>query len=115
MPSAAEPVGSWENLSMVQRHGAATAPELVLETDRGSTAMSPRRTYHVGRDPLCEICLDDARVSWHHAVLRPDGDHWRLEDEDSTNGTWADGHRVHEWAVGVGSELRFGSAADGPR
>ncbi|MFE2284311.1 FHA domain-containing protein [Streptomyces sp. NPDC059443] len=100
---------------MVQRHGAATAPELVLETDRGSTAMSPRRTYHVGRDPLCEICLDDARVSWHHAVLRPDGDHWTLEDEDSTNGTWADGHRVHEWAVGVGSELRFGSAADGPR
>lgn len=100
---------------MVQRHGAATAPELVLETDRGSTAMSPRRTYHVGRDPLCEICLDDARVSWHHAVLRPDGDHWTLQDEGSTNGTWADGHRVQEWAVGVGSELRFGSAADGPR
>ncbi|MET9470045.1 FHA domain-containing protein [Streptomyces sp. NPDC006544] len=100
---------------MVQRHGAATAPELVLETDRGSTALSPRRTYHLGRDPLCEICLDDARVSWHHAVLRPDGDHWTLEDEGSTNGTWADGHRVREWAVGVGSELRFGHSDDGPR
>lgn len=100
---------------MVQRPGVPTAPELLLETDRGSTAMSPRRTYHVGRDPLCEICLDDARVSWHHAVLRPDGDHWTVEDEDSTNGTWIDGHRIHEWAVGVGSELRFGSAADGPR
>lgn len=100
---------------MVQRPGVPTAPELLLETDRGSTAMSPRRTYHVGRDPLCEICLDDARVSWHHAVLRPDGDHWTVEDEDSTNGTWVDGHRVREWAVGVGSELRFGSAADGPR
>ncbi|MEV6950601.1 FHA domain-containing protein [Streptomyces sp. NPDC051183] len=100
---------------MAQRPGVPTAPELVLETDRGSTAMTPGRTYHVGRDPLCEICLEDARVSWHHAVLRPDGDHWTLEDENSTNGTWADGHRVHEWAVGVGSELRFGSAADGPR
>ncbi|MFF3213255.1 FHA domain-containing protein [Streptomyces sp. NPDC002886] len=100
---------------MAQRPGVPTAPELLLETDRGSTEMSPRRTYHVGRDPLCEICLDDARVSWHHAVLRPDGDHWTLEDEDSTNGTWVDGHRVREWAVGVGSELRFGSAADGPR
>ncbi|MCY0936432.1 FHA domain-containing protein [Streptomyces sp. H34-S4] len=100
---------------MVQRPGVPTAPELLLETDRGSTAMSPRRTYHVGRDPLCEICLDDARVSWHHAVLRPDGDHWTVEDEDSTNGTWIDGHRIHEWAVGAGSELRFGSAADGPR
>ncbi|MFF3648987.1 FHA domain-containing protein [Streptomyces sp. NPDC002181] len=100
---------------MAQRPGAATAPELVLETDAGTTAMVPGRTYHVGRDPLCEVCLDDARVSWHHAILRPDGDHWTVEDEDSTNGTWADGHRIHEWNVGAGSELRFGSAADGPR
>ncbi|MGP3684041.1 FHA domain-containing protein [Streptomyces sp. IBSNAI002] len=100
---------------MVQRPGVPTAPELVLETDRGSTRMSPGRSYHVGRDPLCEICLEDARVSWHHAVLRPDGDHWTVEDEGSTNGTWADGHRIHEWIVGPGSELRFGSADDGPR
>ncbi|MFJ9343276.1 FHA domain-containing protein [Streptomyces sp. NPDC101733] len=100
---------------MVQRPGAVTAPELVLETARGSTRMSPARIYHVGRDPLCEVCLDDARVSWHHAVLRPDGDHWTVEDEDSTNGTWADGHRIHALTVGPGSELRFGSARDGPR
>ncbi|KOU11900.1 FHA domain-containing protein [Streptomyces sp. MMS21 TC-5] len=100
---------------MVQRPGVPTAPELVLETDTGSTPMSPGRTYHVGRDPLCEICFEDARVSWHHAVLRPDGDHWTVEDVDSTNGTWADGHRVHEWSVGAGSELRFGDAQDGPR
>ncbi|MFD8793224.1 FHA domain-containing protein [Streptomyces vinaceus] len=100
---------------MAQRPGVPTAPELVLETDAGTTAMVPGRTYHVGRDPLCEVCLDDARVSWHHAILRPEGDHWTVEDEDSTNGTWADGHRIHEWSVGAGSELRFGSAADGPR
>ncbi|MFD3695496.1 FHA domain-containing protein [Streptomyces sp. NPDC058646] len=100
---------------MVLRPGVPTAPELVLETDRGCTAMSPGRVYHVGRDPHCEICLDDDRVSWHHAVLRPDGDHWTVEDENSTNGTWADGHRVHEWSVGAGSELRFGSPSDGPR
>ncbi|MFJ6938825.1 FHA domain-containing protein [Streptomyces sp. NPDC101132] len=100
---------------MVERPGAPTAPELVLETDGGSTVMSPGRTYHVGRDPLSEIFLDDARVSWHHAVLRPDGDHWTLEDEHSTNGTYADGRRVHEWGVGPGSVIRFGSAEDGPR
>ncbi|WP_030965818.1 FHA domain-containing protein [Streptomyces sp. NRRL S-378] len=100
---------------MVQRPGVPTAPELFLETDTGSTPLSPGRTYHVGRDPLCEICFEDARVSWHHALLRPDGDHWTVEDEDSTNGTWADGHRVREWSVGVGSELRFGDAQDGPR
>ncbi|MEV7561352.1 FHA domain-containing protein [Streptomyces sp. NPDC089795] len=100
---------------MVQRPGVPTAPQLVLVTDWGATEMDPDRIYHVGRDPLCEICLDDARVSWHHAILRPDGDHWTLEDEGSTNGTYADGHRVHEWSVGVGTELRFGSVEDGPR
>ncbi|MFG2295815.1 FHA domain-containing protein [Streptomyces sp. NPDC048603] len=100
---------------MVQRPSVPTAPELVLETEAGSTVMSPGRVYHVGRDPLSEIVLDDARVSWHHANLHTDGDHWTLEDEDSTNGTWADGRRVREWGVGPGTELRFGSIADGPR
>ncbi|MFE3034984.1 FHA domain-containing protein [Streptomyces canus] len=99
---------------MADRSIAPTAPELVLETDTGSTVMSPGHDYHVGRDPLSDIVIDDARVSWHHAVLRPEADHWTLEDENSTNGTYADGRRVHEWDVGPGSVIRFGSASDGP-
>ncbi|MFE2146901.1 hypothetical protein ACFXA3_35135, partial [Streptomyces sp. NPDC059456] len=48
MSIAAESGGSWENLLMVQRPGVPTAPELVLETDTGTTAMGagaggPRR------------------------------------------------------------------------
>lgn len=93
---------------------APTAPELLLETESGSTVMTPGRDYHVGRDPLSDIVIDDARVSWHHAVLRPDADHWTLEDEHSTNGTYTDGRRVQQWGVGPGSVIRFGSAADGP-
>ncbi|BBC29313.1 ABC transporter, ATP-binding protein [Streptomyces graminofaciens] len=100
---------------MAERSLAPTAPELVLETDSGSTVMAPSQEYHVGRDPLSDIVLDDDRVSWHHAVLRAHADHWTLEDENSTNGTFADGHRVHEWDVGPGSVIRFGSLDDGPR
>ncbi|MFE1802156.1 FHA domain-containing protein [Streptomyces sp. NPDC059517] len=92
----------------------SAVPELVLETETGSTVMTPDHAYHVGRDPLCDIVIEDARVSWHHAVLRPGTDHWTLEDENSTNGTYADGRRVHEWEVGPGSVLRFGAPADGP-
>lgn len=99
---------------MAERPLAPTAPELVLETDTGSTVMSPGHDYHVGRDPLSDIVIDDARVSWHHAVLRPEADHWTLEDENSTNGTYADGRRVREWDVGPGSVIHFGSPADGP-
>lgn len=94
---------------------APTAPELLLETDSGSTVMTPGRDYHVGRDPLSDIVIDDARVSWHHAVLRPEDGHWTLADEHSTNGTYADGRRVREWGVGPGSVIRFGNPADGPR
>ncbi|MEU6576888.1 FHA domain-containing protein [Streptomyces sp. NPDC046805] len=100
---------------MAERSVAPAAPELVLETDMGSTLMSPGRDYHVGRDPLSDIVLDDARVSWHHAVLRPDDGHWLLEDEHSTNGTYTDGRRIHESDVGPGSVIRFGNPSDGPR
>ncbi|MFI1760519.1 FHA domain-containing protein [Streptomyces sp. NPDC020800] len=100
---------------MAERPVAPAAPELVLETDTGSTVMSPGHDYHVGRDPLSDIVLDDARVSWHHAVLRCDHDRWTLEDAQSTNGTYADGRRVEAWDVGPGSVIRFGNPADGPR
>ncbi|GHA49613.1 ABC transporter ATP-binding protein [Streptomyces tauricus] len=93
----------------------SAVPDLVLETETGSTLMTPDHEYHVGRDPLSDIVIEDARVSWHHAVLRPGTDHWTLEDENSTNGTYADGRRVHEWDVGAGSVIHFGAPSDGPR
>ncbi|MEU9976649.1 FHA domain-containing protein [Streptomyces sp. NPDC051014] len=99
---------------MAERPVTSTAPELVLETDTGSTMMSPGRDYHVGRDPYSDIVLDDSRVSWHHAVLRPEEGHWTLEDEQSANGTYADGRRIREGEVGPGTVIRFGSPADGP-
>ncbi|MER6126851.1 FHA domain-containing protein [Streptomyces sp. NPDC001795] len=94
---------------------APTAPVLVLETETGSTVMSPGRAYHVGRDPSSDIVLDDLRVSWHHAVLRAEDGHWVIEDENSTNGTFADGHRMREGRVRAGTVIRFGNASDGPR
>ncbi|MGW7368243.1 FHA domain-containing protein [Streptomyces sp. NPDC054841] len=100
---------------MAERPAAPTAPELVIETDGGSTLMSPGRVYHVGRDPMSEIVLDDARVSWHHAVLRTVAGQWTLEDAHSTNGTYAEGSRIQESDVGPGTVIRFGNPDDGPR
>ncbi|MFI5690158.1 FHA domain-containing protein [Streptomyces sp. NPDC051636] len=100
---------------MGERPGVRLAPELVLETDTGSTVMNPSRRYLVGRDPSCDIAIDDARVSWHHAVLRADAGHWTLVDEGSKNGTYAEGRRVQVCIVGPGSVLRFGNPTTGPR
>ncbi|WKU48537.1 ATP-binding cassette domain-containing protein [Streptomyces sp. VNUA116] len=99
---------------MGERPVVPSAPELVVESDGGSQTMTPSRVYQVGRDPECDIVLHDARVSWHHAVLRPVADHWTVEDAGSTNGTWAEGRRVQLLDVGPGTVLRFGSPADGP-
>ncbi|MFJ1801588.1 FHA domain-containing protein [Streptomyces sp. NPDC088180] len=100
---------------MGERPATPTAPELVMETDLGSTVMSPSRDYHVGRDPESDVVIDDIRVSWHHAILHPEAGHWTIEDEDSTNGTYTGGRRVRATDVGAGSEIRFGDPSDGPR
>ncbi|MET9655026.1 FHA domain-containing protein [Streptomyces sp. NPDC006460] len=100
---------------MGERPFAPAAPELVLEIDGDATLMSPGHVYRIGRDPTSDIVLADARTSWHHAVLHVEGDHWALEDEHSTNGTYADSQRVREdYAVGPGSIIRFGHPWDGP-
>ncbi|ORT56759.1 FHA domain-containing protein [Streptomyces sp. CB03238] len=99
---------------MGERPYVPTAPELVLDIDGDSTVMSPSREYHIGRDPASDIVLTDARISWHHAVLRPEGGQWTVQDEGSTNGTFAEGRRVQAWGVGPGSVIHFGHPADGP-
>ncbi len=100
---------------MGERLVAPGAPQLLLETDGDSQLISPSRSYHVGRDPVSDIVLDDPRVSWHHAVLHAGDGHWVLDDSDSTNGTFAEGRPVHHLDVGPGSVVRFGNPSDGPR
>ncbi|GAA0482897.1 FHA domain-containing protein [Streptomyces sp. NPDC046215] len=99
---------------MGERPVVPSAPELVVESDGGSQTMTASRTYQVGRDPTSDIVLSDARVSWHHAVLRPVEDHWTVEDTGSTNGTYTHGRRVGSTDVGPGDVIRFGNPADGP-
>ncbi|MFF8808222.1 FHA domain-containing protein [Streptomyces omiyaensis] len=101
---------------MGERPIAPAAPGLVLLVDGVTTRMDPGRVYRVGRDPTSDIVLSDARASWHHAVLRAAGGQWTLADEDSTNGTYADGVRVRlPRVVGPGTVVRFGHPQDGPR
>ncbi|MCH0542917.1 FHA domain-containing protein [Streptomyces sp. MUM 203J] len=99
---------------MGERPVVPHAPELILAVGGESTVMRPSRVYRLGRDPASDIALADTRVSWHHAVLRPEGGRWRVHDEGSTNGTYVDGRRVTAGDVGPGTVLRFGHPEDGP-
>ncbi|WP_443732501.1 FHA domain-containing protein [Streptomyces huiliensis] len=90
-------------------------PELVLELNGQTWTLDPSRSYTLGRDPQGDMVLEDARVSWRHAIVRWNGRSWVLEDQGSTNGTYAQGQRVHQVEIGPGSVVHLGNATDGPR
>jgi ABC transport system ATP-binding/permease protein len=65
----------------------------------------------LGRDPNCDVVLDDPSVSRRHAALESDGNGaFRLRDLASANGTFLDGIRIGQSGVPVsgGARLRFG-------
>jgi cytochrome P450 / NADPH-cytochrome P450 reductase len=76
--------------------------------------LTPARGYLIGRDPECDIVFTDTRVSWQHAVIRPEGSRWVLVDNGSTNGVYAGDDPV-DWLEITGECLvRLGHPADGP-
>jgi hypothetical protein len=48
----------------------------------------------LGRSRDCDITLEDANVSRHHAEVRPSGGSWTVRDLGSTNGVKVNGRRV---------------------
>lgn len=65
----------------------------------------------IGRDPSCDIVLDDPYVSLRHATItqRDDGSVW-LEDVGALNGIWVNGVPYVHGPIRVrsGDRLRFG-------
>ena len=63
----------------------------------------------VGRDPACELYLEDKTISAHHARLYYQDSQWWLEDQQSTNGTFLNQEQVFEpMVLTSGDRLRCG-------
>lgn len=90
--------------------GTTSAPDALLRDDRGQTHDLDRARLTVGRDPSCDIVLDDPTVSREHAALIRRGDAWWVLDLGSTNGTRVQGVRAAEQPVSNGAEIAFGEA-----
>jgi hypothetical protein len=62
----------------------------------------------VGRDPECDVVLDDDRVSRRHAIFVSDGARWSVTDLASKNGTQIDGAAVSHGFLGERCWIGFG-------
>jgi hypothetical protein len=94
--------------------GGTGTPDLVVRTDTAVLTLRAVGPAAVGRDPGAAVYLEDDRVSWEHAVLRPAGDRWVLEDLGSSNGTFADGEEAARIEITASREIRLGDPAEGP-
>jgi type II secretory pathway predicted ATPase ExeA len=73
----------------------------------GEVALSDSH-YVIGRDPNCEIRVDDKFFSRRHAAISREDGQWVLLDLGSTNGTWVRGQRVRKCVLTHGDEIEIG-------
>ena len=99
----------------IGREISSNTPALVVRTQGSDRSLEAGRTYSVGRNPESDIVIDEARVSWRHAVLRHEGSTWLLEDVGSTNGTFLGAERVKRVEITKDCVLRLGHPDDGQR
>ncbi len=84
---------------LVMRQGPN--PGQVFELDRTEVS--------VGRDIANDIVINDAEVSRKHARLILEGDRYKIEDLNSTNGTYIDGQRlIGPHVLAIGEVIMFG-------
>jgi hypothetical protein len=86
---------------------------------RGQRQEFPASTrIRFGRHPECEVSFDphrDIDASSRHAELRAVATGWTLVDLGSSNGTYVEGHRITETAVGAGAPVSVEFGPGGPR
>ncbi|MDR2197630.1 MAG: FHA domain-containing protein [Coriobacteriales bacterium] len=63
----------------------------------------------IGRDPSCDIFLNNMTVSRKHAIIERLGSRIVVRDNTSLNGTWVDGKIVEEAELIEGTLLQVGT------
>jgi pSer/pThr/pTyr-binding forkhead associated (FHA) protein len=83
---------------LISTRGAVTGSRYLLDEDKVS----------VGRDPHCDILLDDSTVSRSHATFRRFGDGYVIDDAGSLNGIYVNRERVDSAVLRNGDEIMIG-------
>ncbi|MCD4669890.1 MAG: FHA domain-containing protein [Actinomycetia bacterium] len=67
-----------------------------------------KKEYSIGRSPESDVLLDDITVSRKHAILKKDGDSYRLIDAGSLNGSYVNSNIVEEAILKNGDRIQIG-------
>ena len=81
-------------------------------SENGRVVDLPAYAIVFGRDPACDVLLDDPRASRQHACIQLRHGEWCVRDLGSANGTTLDGKPVTDWTpLRHGALLRIGRTA----
>jgi hypothetical protein len=94
-----------------QPHAAAQATLYVMAGALAGQRLPLRHGFVIGKDPACDLRIDDGYTSSHHAMILMDArGNCSLQDRGSTNGTFVNGVRVAEPVpLAHGTTIRIGS------
>jgi hypothetical protein len=94
---------------LVEEPARHRAPRALLVVG-GRRLLVPPGGGTIGRSRDCEILLEDAGISRHHAEIRPGAEGWTIEDLGSTNGVLLNGSKVRGGeTLQPGDRLELGS------
>jgi hypothetical protein len=62
----------------------------------------------LGRDPTCDLVLNDVKCSRRHAVIEAGPDGLAIRDTESANGVFVNGHKVERAKLNEGDLVRLG-------
>ncbi|MBI4833651.1 MAG: FHA domain-containing protein [Planctomycetes bacterium] len=81
--------------------------ELTLSFERKpiKTFKLNKDTVLLGRDPTCDVQIDNVGVSRHHARIEKRGPAYVVLDLASGNGTYVNGKRVNQYNLNDGDEI----------
>ncbi len=83
--------------------------EIILNDDHLEWIVLSKKISAIGRDPSCQIVIEDEQASRRHSEIIEKNDGWWVKDLKSTNGTLVNDKTIAEIRINDGDCIRVGN------
>ena len=98
--------------STVHQQELITIPSIIMQVNMDQQTITKRFSQPeiiLGRDPSCDLILDNSKISLRHSRVTFHDKHWWVEDLDSTNGSFLNNVSIDTPTVITnGDQLKLG-------